>query len=241
MSKHTLSIFRYMLANIPPHFPLDICEKMKNSVEQLENDPRVTAKMVEDSMIKFGYDLWPWNEAYREFFGLNEGKLGEQFFLSHLRPDLGAHYLKYKDYGLSWRDLYTGRAAKYFDDHERQELSRALVETRTDLLRFTDRELAGIGADKYIARVEEYRKILDNIKQLLGQMRSMADAEQYHPILADEIRDRARCFELGLCLLGPNCNLDEVMRSIEFYFDRKMHLNMMRGIDKPADVDIYNS
>jgi hypothetical protein len=59
--------------------------------------------------------------------------------------------------------------------------------------------------------------------------------------LADEIRDRARSFELGLCLLGPACSLEEVMRALEFYFDRKLHLNLMRGIDKPIAVNIYNS
>jgi len=224
------------MANMPPLFPADVLEKMKSALEQLENNPRVTPEMVEDTMIKFGYDLWPWNEALREYLGINEGRLGEQFFLSHLDPALGEHYLKYKQYGLSWLDLYSGRAAEYYSSEERQELSRALVETKNDLVRFTERELMGLNKDKYLARVAEFKKILSEIKTLLGHLREMADNEQYHPLLASEMRNRVRSFEFGLCLLGPTFNVDEVLRAVEFFIDRKMHLNLMRGIDKPAIV-----
>lgn len=212
---------------------------MKSALEQLENNPQVTLEMVEDTMIKFGYDLWPWNESFREFLGVNEGRLGEQFFLSHIEPALGSHYMKYKEYGLSWRDLYSGRAAEYYNSDERQELSRALVETKNDLIRFTDRELVGLNKDKYLARVAEFKKIIGEIKALLGHLRDMASEEQYHPILADEMRGRVRSFEMGMCLLGPTFSVDEVMRSVEFFIDRKMHLNLMRGMDKPALANVY--
>ncbi len=214
---------------------------MKGALEQLENDPRVTPEMVENTMIKFGYDVWPWNEAFREFLGINEGRLGEQFFLSHLKPELGKHYMKYKEYGLSWSDLYSGRAAEYYDSEERQELSRTLVETKNDLIRFTDRELVGLNKDKYLSRVAEYKKIMGEIKSLLGHLHEMADEEQYHPILADEMRGRVRGFEMGMCLLGPTFSVDEVVSSIEFFIDRKMHLNLMRGIDKPALAETIGS
>lgn len=240
MSNHTLSIFRMLLANLPPLFPAETAEKMKNALEQLENDPRATLQMAEDTMIKFGYDLWPWNEAYRDFFGINDGRLGEQFFLSHLPGGHADHFMKYKEYGLSWHDLYSGRAVKYFDTEDRPELNEALVETKNDLFKYTNREVTGLERKKYLARVEEFKKILEKTKQILAQMRAMADAEQYHPALADEIRSRTRYFEMSLCSLGPSFNVDEVLRSLEFFVDRKTHLNLMRGIDKPAQIDIYN-
>lgn len=239
MSQHTLSLFKILLANVPPLFSSETSDKMKNALDQLANDPRVTPKMVEDTMIKFGYDLWPWNEAFREFLGVNEGRLGEQFFLSHLPQELGAHYMKYKEYGLSWRDLYSGRAAEYYNSQERAELSRALVDAKNDITRFTDRELAGLLKEKYLARVADFKRIIKEIKELLSHMRAMADEEQYHPVLANEIRDRVRNFEMGLCLLGPTFSVDEVLRSVEFFIDRKVHLNMMRGIDKPLTAGAY--
>lgn len=241
MSKHTLSIFRLIIANLPPFFPRDISDKMKNGLEQLDNDPRVTPKMVEDMMIKFGYDLWPWNEAYREFFVSAEGRLGEHFLLSHLSAELGASFMRYRNYGLSWKDLYSGRAVQYFTPEERPELGQSLVATKNDLIRFTDQEIVSLYKEKFLARVEEFKKILEKVKSVIFNLRQMADEEQYHPVLADEIRERVKFFEMGLCLLAPSFSVEEADRALDFFTERKYHLNMMRGIDKPVAVDIYNS
>ncbi len=241
MPKHTLSIFRIIMANLPPLFPRDISDKMKNALEQLENDPRATLKMAEDMMVKFGYDLWPWNEAYKEFLVSVEGRLGEHFLLSHLSAELGANYIKYQKYGLSWKDLYSGRAAQYFTPEERPELTKALFKTKNDLLRFNDQEILSLHKEKYIKRVEEFKVILEKIKSIILSLRQMADEEEYHPVLADEIRERAKFFEMGLCLLAPSFSVDEATRALEFFGERKYHLNMMRGIEKPAEIDIYNS
>lgn len=71
-------------------------------------------------------------------------------------------------------------------------------------------------------------------------MKVMADEEQYHPILAGELRAKIRAFESGLCALGPSFGIDEVANALEFFVERKIHLNMMRGIDKQVAVDFYN-
>lgn len=241
MSRHTLSIFRIILANLPPLFPRDIYDKMKNGLEQLENDSQATLKMAEDMMIKFGYDLWPWNEAYREFLVSAEGRLGEHFLLSHLPAELGANFMRYRAYGLDWKDLYSGRAVRYFTPEERPELARALVETKNDLVRFNDQEILSLHKDKYLERVEDFKRILEKIKSIIANLKQMADEEEYHPMLADEIRERARFFEMGLCLLAPSFSVDEAFRALEFFSERKFHLNMLRGVEKPVAVDIYGS
>lgn len=237
MAQHTLGIFRYLVVNLPPLFPSTIAEKMENALENLDSDPCVTPEIVENTMIKFGHDLWPWLEAFRESATLIEAKLGEQFMLAHLPGRIQKRYDEYKKYGLTWRDLYTGRAAGYFEPEERGELTGALVETKNDLHRFTDREIVGLKKEKYLARVEEFKKISEKIKETLASLRRMADAEQYHPTLAEEIRGRARSYELGLCCLAPNVSFEDVARSIEFFAERKTHLNMMRGIERTVVVE----
>lgn len=241
MAKYTLSIFEQLTATLPPMFPAEIAQKMSFAIDQLKNDSRINQKMVEDTMIRFGHDLWPWRQAFNDFFGLNEGKLGEQFFVSHLSKESAEHYLKYKEYGLTWRDLYSGRAIKYFDDDGRVALYEALINTKNDLLSFTAREVVGLLKNQYLQKVEEYKKTLQKISSIMLQLREMADEEQYHPILAGELRAKIRFFECGLCALGPSFGIDEVAKALEFFVERKMHLNMMRGIDKQVEVDFYNS
>lgn len=241
MAKYTLSIFEQLVATLPPMFPLDIAKKMSFAIDQLKSDARINQKMVEDTMIRFGYDLWPWRQAFNDFFGLNDGKLGEQFFISHLSKESAEHYMKYKEYGLAWRDLYSGRAIKYFDSNGRVALYGALIKTKNDLINFTTREVSGLLKNQYLSKVEEYKKTLIKINDLISQMKVMADEEQYHPILADELRAKIRVFECGLCTLAPSSSLDDIMNALEFFVERKMHLNMMRGIDKQVAVDFYNS
>ena len=240
MSLHTLAIFRSILANLPPLFPEEAIRKMKSALEQLENNSNLSPKMAEDTMIRFGYDLWPYNEAYREYYVINEGRFCEQFFISHLSKELGAEVAKMQPFSFAWRDLYSGKIAAKYSSEERNELSRALIETKSDLIRFTDREIVGLSKQKYLDKVEEFKMILAHIKEIFSSLRSMADDVQYHPVLADEIREKVRWFEMSLCALAPNLNLDEVYRSLDFFAERKIHLNMLRGIDKTSEINFYN-
>ena len=239
MARYTLSIFRQILQNLPPLFPEETVLKMKNALEQLENNNSSTQKMSEDTLIRFGYDVWPYNEAYREFFSVNEGKLCEQFFLAHLSAGLGSRITNRGPFMQIWGNLYAGRELHEYDAEERNELAQAMVHTKNDLVRFTDREIVGLNKQKYLDKVEEFKLILARIKEIFASLRKMADDSQYHPMLAEEIRQKVRWFEMGLCTLAPNLNPDNVYRSIDFFTERKTHLNLMRGIDKPASINLY--
>lgn len=239
MPKNTLTLFRIILANLPPFFPKHISEQMKSGLEQLENDTRVVPKMVEDMMIKYGYDLWPWNEAYREFMVSVEGRLGEQFLLSRLSKEMANKYLKYQDYGMSWQDLYSGKVAQYFEPEERQFLGFALTQVKKDLIRFTDQEIRSLHKEKYLKKVDDFKNILTDLKLIIDDLYVMADKEEYHPVLVHEIREKARCFEMGLCLLAPAFLPDEANRAIEFFNERRDHLNLLKGIEKPIMVNFY--
>ncbi len=50
---------------------LDKFEKKPTSLDDLE-----------EAMVNFGYEAWPWNEAYREFFTSCEKRMGGHFLLS---------------------------------------------------------------------------------------------------------------------------------------------------------------
>jgi hypothetical protein len=240
MSQHTISIFQMTLDNLPPLLPPEIAAKMRVARDEMASNGGTSMEMIENTMIKFGYELWPWREAHREFLSSAEERLGEHFFLSRLPAGLNVSFTKYRDYGLDWRDVYSGRAINYFADADRPILARVLVETKNDLSKFTEQEVASVNKSKYLSRVGEFKKILEKIKNVIGRLKSSADKEEYHPTLADEMRARARHLELGLAELAPSPSLDEASLAQEFFDERKIHLNMLRGIDKPIQVDFYN-
>ncbi|KKP59579.1 MAG: hypothetical protein UR53_C0001G0079 [Candidatus Magasanikbacteria bacterium GW2011_GWC2_34_16] len=236
----TIKLFRYLYDHLPPLFPTEEVEKMKHALEHLEQDQTMTVEEIEDTMINFGYLVWPWNQAYKEFLALAENEIGEHSLLPRLSKSTQEKYQDFKTYGGTLRDLHSGRPADYFIPEERGELCSALVEMQKDLRDFVNRKVMGVEKDKYLERVASFAEMLAEIRGRLDDMRGLADKEQDHPNLAAEIRTRVRSFEFGLCLLGPELNYEAVCQSVDFFHGRKQDLNRMRGIHTAVDVDFYN-
>jgi hypothetical protein len=157
-----------------------------------------------------------------------------------LSTKLQERYHDFKRYGGTLRDLHSGRPADFFTSEDRGELCTALVDTQTELRDYVHRSLIGLEKTRYLRRVNEFKAILEEIKRHLGMLSELADKEQDHPTLADEIRSRVKGFEYGLCLLGPELDYEAVCQSMEFFKGRKHELNRMRGVHVPVGFNYYN-
>lgn len=239
MSNYTIQLFGYFYSNIPPLFPVERKQKIREAMLQLQNNQSLTPHQIEDTMIVFGYELWPWNQAYKDFLTIAENAYGDEFLQPYLSPDLKDKYLHYKDYGLSLRDLHSGRPAVYFESEERVELYKALLKMQEDLKKYVNQQIASTEKKRYLDKVEEYAKVLEQIEEKMRGLREIAQNEQDHPVLADEIREKIRFFEYGMCLLGPDLNFHAVSQSIDFFTGRKMDLNRMRGIEETKQINFY--
>ncbi len=236
----TISLFRRLYNNLPPLFPDDLKKTMGEALERLESDQTATLEEIEDTMIKFGYEVWPWNKAYQEFLDVAEHEVGEKFFLPKLPPETQQKYNDFKAYGGTLRDLHSGRPAEYFTSEERVRFCVALIELQYDLRRYVEQELKGLSKKKYLARVVAFEYLLDEIKRNLDHLRQLAGNEQDHPTLVKEIRAQVRAFEEGLCLLSPEMSHEAVCQSVDFFHGRKADLNRLRGIHEPLEMDFYN-
>jgi len=237
--KSTIELFRYLYTHLPPLFPKETAAKMKHALEHLESDPSATLEQAEETMIEFGYEAWPWNRAYREFLNLTEGKLGEHFLLPLLSAGLVEKYMDFKSGGGDLRVLHSGNPAQFFNSDERTELCTALVDMRQQLRKYTDSTVTGLEKEKYLKRVDEFTKVLVDIRIKLDALRDLAAHESEHPNLAAEIRERVRMFEQGLCLLAPEPDYTAVCESAEFFAGRHNDLGRMRGIHTPVNIDFY--
>ncbi|TAN33769.1 hypothetical protein EPN28_01295 [Patescibacteria group bacterium] len=236
----TLFIYKHLCARLPPLFPTEHLESARAEIARLEREKNTGVEDVENSMIKFGYEAWPWNQAYREFLENAEAQVGEHFLLPHLSDEMREKFEDYRHYGMGLHDLHSGRSAEYFTSDERALLCEALVETQKQLRAYVDRDICGLSKKKYLARVKEFARILEQIKEKMDELRALADKEEEHPALAGEIRQRVRLFEHGLCLLGPDLDYDAVCGSIDFFHGRRQDLSRMRGINIPKQIDFYN-
>jgi len=233
-----MSLFRYFYEKLPPLFPKDKAQKIKISLDKAESNPDLSTFEIEEIMIPFGYEAWPWNKAYDRFYEVSKDRMGENFLLPRLPDDLRKKYLAFKSSGGNWEDLHSGKEVHHFSSEERVDLLQALLNMEDDLDDYTDREVIGLGKEKYLEYVEEYQNLLEEIKNKLYYLKQWAETETDHPILPAEILSKVRAFEYGLCLLGPDFNYNDVKEAVDFFEGRKDHLNSLRGIDRPLENDL---
>ncbi len=239
MSKHTLQLFRHLYENLPPLFPEDLNEEMRNSIEGFEQRDDLTLQEVEREMVKHGFSVWPFYKAHKDFMEESIEKMGDHFLEPHFDDELKEKYSNFKGYGGNWHDLYSGRAADYFTEDERIQIAHALVQAKNKLGEYVARDVKGISKDKYLERVQKYHFVLDEIKGELDELRKLADKED-HDILAEQIRAKIGDVEHSFAHLGKELQFHEIFNAVDFFIGRKQELSRLRGIDIPKQINFYN-
>jgi hypothetical protein len=237
----TLQLFRFLYNHIPPLVPEEVVFSMEKELIRLEQNCNATLAEVEKTMIRFGYHVWPWNQAYAYFLHLAENKLGEHFLVPAMSDGLREKYLSFKDFGGTLHDLHSGRPASFFTSDERGELCEKLVDMKLQLKQYVDREVIAVNRNTYLSKVEEYKILLEKIKFNLESLRNFVEKEEDGSPLVAEIEAKIKDFEHGLCLLGSELNYEAVCQAHDFFKGRKVELSRMRGINIPMQIDFFNS
>lgn len=226
--KHTIDIFQQVYNRLPPLVPEEVKMEMQHALEHLHDDFTIEAEEVENVVIALGKKIWPYWKAHVEFFDIYQGKLGERFLLGKLSADLKNKYKEFKEHGGDYHDLRTGAPMSYFSSEERQILAEKLVEVDNDVRQYVKQAVVSSEAQKYQDLIIEFQEILENMEKRLDTLRLMAEDEEEHPRLAEEIRAHVRAFEFGFCLLGPHTRGQDVFEAEEFFVERKISKKLHR-------------
>ncbi|MFZ2189284.1 MAG: hypothetical protein WAV48_00690 [Candidatus Magasanikiibacteriota bacterium] len=227
-TKHTIDIFERIYSQLPPLLPPEIKFEFEHALEHLHDDVTVDTNDVENIVISLGKKVWPYRRAFGEFLDMHQGKLGEKFLLGKLPVALKGKIKELKEQGVTYHDLRVGGPAEYFEIEERMILQEKLIEVDSDIKSHAVQAVLGIDRKKYESLIVDFQMILDDIEKRLETFRSMAEDEEEHPRLADEIRAQVRSFEFGLCLLGPNTELVHVINAHEHFAERKIAKKLHR-------------
>jgi len=219
--QHTQIIFEHLCAELPPALPRDIRDEVVQAQEQVRSNLALTLHELEDTMVYIGKKLWPYREAFQEFYRVYEGNLGEAYLLRKFTPTLKKKYEAFKTNGGSFRDLHSGTNVTFFTPDERTKICEALIAVEDEIRAYTVQAILSTDERRYTKRVEEFTKILGDMEMRLGALREMADMEGEHPELAAEIRDQIRAFEQGFALLGPSIRHDAVCNAEEHFVGRR--------------------
>ena len=228
---HTRYIFERLCRDLPPLVPKKIQEDLSDALEQVQDNISLTLDQLEDTMILFAKKLWPYREAFWEFYRVNEGEIGEKMLCKKMSKEMVKKYTTFKEAGGEFRDLYRGGSvAKVFSSEDVSALCTILVEMQQDIWNYTVQEVLTKSKIRYQKKVEEFKHIFANIEEQLHNLLRMADNEQEHPGLAEEIRQHVRGFEHGIALLGPKIDYKELCGVEHYYKERKIYKNNNKNI-----------
>mgnify|MGYP007094905229 CR=1 FL=1 len=220
-AKHTVDIFEIMYKRLPPLVPEEVKKEFDHALDHLHNDVTITSEDVEDIVIALGKKIWPYWKAFGEFLDMYQGKLGEKFLLGHLQPSLKNKYKEMKEHGATYHDLRSGGSLDYFESEEKVILNESMVDVDTDIRLHASQAVLSLDRKKYEDLIIDFQTILDDIEKRLETFRILAEDEEEHPRLADEIRAQVRSFEFGLCLLGPNTQHIQVLEAEDYFIERR--------------------
>lgn len=235
----TLAIFRHLMNVAPPLIPENLLETMKRALDHFEMHAEATIEELERVMSAYGYELWPYNQAFKEELLEAEKKVGEQFLLPKLPNTLKIAYQAYKKTGGTMSALHSGAAAHLFAPAERVTLCEILVELQRDIRAYALQHVVGAGKKHYLSRVGHFRRRLSSMQRQIEHLRILADHEDEHPSLAEEIRAQVRSFEQGLCLLGPELSYDAVCGSVDYFTGRKAQFKHFKHLYAPKKTAFF--
>jgi hypothetical protein len=107
-------------------------------------------------------------------------------------------------------------------------LKHAFVDIANELRAHAAQMAHSTHQNHFLERVKELREILDFIETQLKGIRQRAETEP-HEQLANEMRDYAKAFEYGLCMLGPEVHYSHLNNTDE-YFNGRKHEILMFGL-----------
>ena len=232
--ENTINIFKHLFSRRPPLFPAESADSAQKYFAECEN-----ADDAEDGLIAFGYAVWPYQKAHQDFVGSAQEKFGEHFLLPKLSRELQNKILDLHQHGLNYEHIVSGKSAQYFTEPERAEIVAGIAQMNEELRAYVEREILAFRHDDYQQKVNEYQNILDQIKEKITALKNLSARVGGHDILANEIKERVRLFEQGLCTLAPEPTLADMDAAVEHFNGRWHDLNRLRGINVPVEVDFY--
>lgn len=227
MSQFTSQFLQRLYFNLPPLVPNKVREELENEIELLEREPKNVSEL-EDIIIAYAKELWPYTQAFEELIKNYLEKMGETLLLRKASYGLKAAYEKYRHGSGTWKNIYSGQEALVFTVEERAELHELLVDIMCDVRAFVRQSALLSDRELYEKRVNHYRERYRTIVHEINRLKNLAEKEE-NISLAREIRQHVRDLELGIAALGPGIDFEAVCSAHDHFVGRKKEM-VARGV-----------
>lgn len=213
---YTLSLLKHLLDKADHTlFPQTRLEELKKEYERVAADQNMGERQIEDTISRFGKEIWPYQEALEELYRRHGKAKEEKLVREKLGPELREKYDRFLAEGGELTDFRRGAQVEvYFTPEEKFQIGQAVVDASHTVLK----EIAASCNLEHKAECEEviadHKTKLLRIEKKLEVLRALAgQSEKWRP----EIEDKIRAFEESFGYLTRTFHEADLDGTIDYY------------------------
>lgn len=213
---HSLKLLELAISAAPAFFPDERRSMMRAEYERLSVDTNSTLATIEERLVEFGREIWPYRRAFAELHD-REGRQKEDVYLQEVleKKGLKDKYLNFLAKGGRVEDIRQGGEFEvFFTPEERAVVSTAKIDAHDRVVAELNSRCRGSEAETCTTLVSRYRAEQQEVLGLLVQLSALAtQSEKWGP----EIHGKVAAFEQGWSGVERDVRAEEVRGEIDYY------------------------
>ena len=190
---------------------------MENAIATLERNPDATLEGIESMLVAFGAELWPYCEAYEQFYKIYGEAKERELMRKKLSEPSRAALDKFVAEGGNIESVRDGsRFEHFFDSDIRSEVVAAELDAHDGVHEEMERLIAGDRAAEFEALLADYRQKQAALNQKINELAALAERS---PDQRAEILDKVKTFREGFAYVERMSSLDDIAHEIQYYID----------------------
>ena len=188
---------------------------MKKEYARLEADAAITQTQIEEIIIRFGKEIWPYQEGLEELYRRHGKAVEEARVKEKLSPQLKGKYEQFLSSGGSLSDFRHGGATEaYFTSEEKFELGQATVDAHATTLQEIATSCRADKQHECEEVIEDHKQKLAHIEEKLLILKELsARSEKWRA----EIDDKIHTIEEAFGYLERSFHESDVNGAIDYY------------------------
>ena len=211
----SLNILKALIDSAPKAFPAEKRTEMGKSYEALLANLQASQAEIEETMIAFGKEIWPYRKAFWKMHDIYGSKREGVIVKEKLSPELRSKFLEFVSGGGDLEDFRHGAVLEEtFTPEEKFTLGQAELEAHDQVDAEIETMCQGEKQAEFQEMVNGFQAFRDKLIEKINILKGMA---QQAPKWAGEIEEKARTFEEGFSLLEKSYNIEDIDGAVDYY------------------------
>lgn len=213
----TIDLMKTVIHKLPCVFPSDRHQAMEDAVARFERDPEAKLPDIENKLIEFGLELWPYCEAHDAFHKIHGAKKEKALMSASLSPTAKKELEAFIKEGGDIESMKDGEKFEtFFSPEIRAELIDAEMKAHEQVHEEMERLMSTERRADFDALLRGYQ---DKMAAITNKIKELEALSARSPQWAAEIADKVKTFKEGFAYVERPATVDDVSREIQYYVD----------------------